>query len=217
MNTRRRTLLIIILACCLGALSCDRLHRKNYNLEKTSPNGTYMVKVDVTVDSDDDWFGSFDEIGKVQIMKKLEVVDSNEWKRHDTFELTFIQANPVVEWVGNNVLRMGQTQEGQPFLDEVVVSNNTDQLLKMVTVGGSKFEDFSIMDLAPRDRISLQTLPFSTLVEADGSTKYSLIYTVNTQDGEKFVRRLDVAPTRPREAGRVVFNVEIGEKDLLGK
>src|SRR4030095_8854797 len=172
------------------------LHRKNYNLEKTSPNGTYMVKVDVTVDSDDDWFGSFDEIGKDQIMKQLEVVDSNEWKRHDTFELTFIQANPVVEWVGNNVLRMGQAQEGQPFLDEVVVSNNTDQLLKMVTVGGSKFEDFSIMDLAPRDRISLQTLPFSTLVEADGSTKYSLIYTVNTQDGEKFVRRLDVAPTR---------------------
>jgi hypothetical protein len=214
MNTRRRTLLIIILACCLGALSCDRLHRKNYNLEKTSPNGTYMVEVDVTVDSDDDWFGSFDEIGKIQILKGPEVVDSDEWKRHDTFETTFIEDNPVVEWVQNNVLRMGQAQQGQPFLDEVVVSNNTDQPVKFVSVSCDKRDGFKIIDLAPRGRISLQALPISAWSD-NGSPKYSLGYSARTLDGKEYSGVLDVKQTKPRDAGPVVFHIEIGAKDLL--
>src|SRR5436190_6833001 len=129
MFARSLIILTVIVTGTVG-LSCEWLRTKNYNVDKSSPGGLYRVKVDVRVVDEGDLTGHFTDQGTIQFFKGGEIITKREWNYRDNWESTFIDANPSIEWVGDNVLRMGLSNAGQPFTDELIVSNMTKQNLK---------------------------------------------------------------------------------------
>ena len=110
MATRSRIILAIIAIGLIG-MSCEWLSTRNYDVDKSSPNGVYRVKVAVRVEDEGDFAGHFTEQGKIQVLKGQEIVYHRDWNFRDNWESTFIDANPVIEWVGDNTLRMGLARQ----------------------------------------------------------------------------------------------------------
>ena len=190
---------------CFAGLSCKWLSRRNYNVDKVSPNGTYRVKVEIRVEDDDSLMGGFNEWGKVQFLKGQEVISTNEWQRKDNFESTFIDANPVIEWVGENILRMGRDPAGQGFSNELIISNDTDESIRQVGVSRGKYEQFEVFDLGPRQQVSVRSYPE---LNQDVSADYSLGYAGRTQSGRRFEGVLTERKPTGDEPVRLRINVK---------
>ena len=202
-----RRLLLIVAALGLCGLSCASQPREqNYNLEKTSPNGAYRIKVDVKVEREDSLLGFFKEWGKVQCFKGRDVIYANEWNRTDNFEPTFMEAYPVIEWVSDNAVRQGQDRSDQPFLDEVAISNQTDESLKYVGFSYGKYETFTVLDLAPGGRISLSISP---RFKPDGTSNFMLTYGGETQSGREVGGTLEQKQRESPADGPLKFQIEI--------
>lgn len=179
----RRILFFGLVIVSLSALSCKWLSRRNYNVDKTSPNGVYRVKVDVRVEDEGDVAGHFTEQGKIQVLRGQETIHSREWSFRDNWESTFIDNNPVIEWVGNNTLRMGRDNSSQPFTVELIVSNKTDERLKHIGVGCGKFESFDVFDVTPGGQVVLRPSPG---LNPQASGEFSLGYVGETESGRRF-------------------------------
>src|SRR4028119_874695 len=208
MRTRRRLSLVIV-AFSLSALSCEWPATKNYNVDKTSPNGTYRVKVEVRV-KDEGW-GAFTEQGKIQIFKGQEVIDGWDWKRKDTWEPTFIEAHPIIEWVGDDVLRMGRDRSNQPLLDEFVVKNDTDEHIKYAGITYSKYESLQVFDVAPGKEVTLLASPE---FNPDGSSNDSYGYGGMALDWKKFAGVGENKQRRSPAEGKLKIQITINSKDL---
>ena len=208
----RRLVLPLVLFAGLCGLSCEWLSVRNYNVDKPSPDGTYRVKVKAWV-KDEGW-GSFTEQVKVQFIKGQEVVEVREWERKDTWESTFIGDFPVIEWICDNVLRMGRKRTDQPFMDEVIVSNNSGEHLKYVDVNYVRFESFKIFDVAPGSEITLRASPaFQPERLSDRYDSY-IIYSGTTQGGKKFIGFIENKQGRFPADGQLKFHITITPKDL---
>jgi len=202
-----------MLALSLSGLSCTRT--QEFNVEKTSPNGAYRAKVEARVKTDRmSLTGEFNEWVKIQIFKGSEVIQSDEWDRKDAWESTFIDDNSGIEWVGDNVLRMGRPIS-EPFTDEIVISNNTDEFLKDLGVSCSKYEQFKIFDVAPRSHLILRATPVTPWLSSDGVLKYSLGYGGTSQSAKDFEGVVDQPQQiKPRDSGPLKFQIAINTKDL---
>ena len=207
----RRLLCLGLVIVSLAGLSCQWLARRNYNVDKASPNGVYRVKVKVRVEKEGTLLGGFDEWGKVQFFRGQEVIDSNEWHRRDTFEPTFIEANPVIEWVGDNVLRMGLDSSAQPFLDDLIISNNTGEYLRYANVSYGRYEQFKVFDLAPGSLITLRASPGVT---RDGVANHFLGYGGKTQSGKKFAGVIEQSKRKSPADGSLTFQIAVNPQDL---
>jgi hypothetical protein len=205
MATSRLTFLFIVTISLFT--SCSWLATKRYKTDKTSPNGTYRVKVDVQITDEGDWAGHFTEQGKIQIFKSQETIYHYDWNYRDNWEPTFINTSPSIEWVGDNVLRMGGETSRQLFSDELIILNNTDEPLKHVGVGCGKYEQFQVFDIAPHGQITLHTFPG---LNQDVSGDYSLGYDGETQSGKKFEGVL--SQKQPNSSLRL--QITVNAKDL---
>jgi hypothetical protein len=202
-----RILSLAAVAVVSSALSCGWLSAKNYNVDKTSPNGTYRVKVGVRVEEEGDLFGHFTERGKIEVFKAWEIIYNCEWKVRDNWESTFIDANPVIEWLGENILRMGLDRSNQPFSDELMISNDTDETLKSVEVSCGKYEQFRVFDIAPGGRIVLRPAP---KLNFDVSGDFYLGYGGETQGGKKFAGALK----QKQPDSSIRLEITVNAKDL---
>lgn len=189
--------------------SCDGLSGKNYKVEKISPQGAYRVKVDVNVKDENDFFGHFNERGKVQVFKGQEVIYTNEWQRRDNWEPTFIDANPVIEWLGDNVLRMGSERSKHLLSNELVISNNTNESLSQMAVSCSKYENFYIFDILANSQLSLYLMPE---LNADVSENDSLGYGGKALSGKNFSGVLKYK--KPPAGNSVRLEITITSQDL---
>jgi hypothetical protein len=174
--------LIIGIGSVLG-VTYNSQSTKNYNVDKTSPSGTYRVKIDVRVEEEGDFRSHFTEKGRIQVLKGDETVFSREWNYRDNWEPTFRDTNPIVEWVGNNALRMGGDNSRQSFADELLISNDTDEYLKHIGVSCGKYENFEVFDLAPGGQITVRPSPG---LNSDSSGKFYLGYGGETWTGKRF-------------------------------
>jgi len=208
--TARRLLLFALVVVSLAGLSCKWLSRKNYKVDKVSPTGTYRVKVDVNVEDDDYLMGGFHEWGKIELLKGKEVVSSREWNIKDNWEPTFIDANPVIQWVDDNVLRMGRDTSDQPFLYEVIISNNTGEYLKQMGVSNGKYEHFDVFDIAPKQQIILRASPNTP----DVSSNRSLGYGGKTLSGKVFDGATEPKQRKSPADGSLRFEIVINSSDL---
>lgn len=206
--------LLLIAAFCVSGLSCKWLSRKSYKFDKLSPTGTYRVKVDVKVEDYDELLAGFHEWGKVEFFKGDEILDVCAWDINDNFETTFIDGTPVIQWTGNNVLRMGGRQDRLPFLDEVVVSNNTVENLKYVNVTCGKHEGLTVFDLAPAEKITLRASPVSGWMDGSGSMKYYIGYGGTSETGKKFSGVVDEVQRTASADGSARFQIVIMREDL---
>jgi hypothetical protein len=207
----RRLILPLTVIACLSGASCRGQSVRNYNVDKPSPGGTYRVKVDVRVEEEGDIFGRFTEQGKIQIFKGREVVYKHDWKRTDTWEPTFADANPIVEWVGDTVVRMGQDTSDQPFSDEFVITNTTDEYLSYVEVNYGKYESLRVFDIAPGDETTLHASP---MFKPDGSSNYFFSYGGTTRSGKKFTGGGEDKQRQSPAGGQLKFQITTTPKDL---
>jgi len=178
----RTPIAVVISATCL-AQSCGWLNTKHYKVDKPSPTGIYRVKVAVTVKDEGDFAGHFTDQGSIQVLKGTETVYAYDWNYRDNWDPSFIDRNPVIEWVGNNVLRMGGDNSKEPFSDELIISNETSEHVKHIGVSCGKYEHFDVFDLSPRGEVVLRPSPG---LNPDVSGNISWGYGVETQSGKAF-------------------------------
>jgi hypothetical protein len=182
---------------------------QNLNVDKLSPTGNYRIRVDIHVEEEDDLAGHFNEWGKIQVFKGKEVIYANEWKRRDNWESTFIDTHPIIEWVGDNALRMGLDRSKELLSNQLVISNNTGEPLKHMSVGCGKYENFYIFDLPPNSQLTLYPSPG---LNPNPSKNYLLGYGGETQSGKKFEGVLE--KKKPLAGKSVRMEITVNDQDL---
>jgi len=184
---------------------------ENYSINKTSPNGAYRVKVEVRAEEGRETTRGYIEHVKVEFLKGQEIINSYESRNPYQYEPTFHQAWPVIEWVSDSVLRMGQDRSDQPFYDELVLSNNTNEPIKYVGISYGRFESFWIFDLASKGQITLRASP---RFKPDHSSNYFLGYSGVTESGKKFEGTGQSKQRKGPSDGPLKLQITINNNDL---
>lgn len=202
-----RFLPLFLFALIFSGLAFGSQSKNDYRVDKTSPDGTYRVTVDVQVIEEGDILAHFREQGTIRVFKGDQVVYAHDWKRRDNSESTFRDDSPVIEWISDSVLRMGKDVSTESQKDEVIIWNNTREPLKQVGISCSKYEDFNVFDMASGSRIILHP---SQRLNRDASGIYGLGYGGEAQNGKRFEGVL-----RQKQTNRpLTFRITIRKKDL---
>ena len=203
-------LFIIVAVISLFGQSCEWPSKFNYDIDRASPNGVYHVKIKSRAEPAKGT-SKYTEHVDIHFFKGEEVIHSYVWENSDQYEPSFRDTAPIIEWVDNNVLRMGEDRSNQPFYDELIISNNTDEYLKNVDVSYGRYESFDAFDLAPRSQITLRASPG---FKPDGTSNSYLGYSGMTQSGRKFVGTMEVKKRASSADGPLKFSITINSKDL---
>ena len=201
---------LIIGSICLLGLCCTRMLGEDYNLEKTSPNGTYRVEVKIRAEKPKGT-RAHTEHGKIQFFKGQELIDTHEWEEADQWEPSFRDTKPVIEWIDDRVLRMGRDRSTQPFLDEAIISNASNEHLKYIDVTYSRSESFKVFDLPPGGRIVLHMSPEFA---SNSSSNTSVGCGGMSQSGKKFECIVEGKENRTPADGQSKFRITIQASDL---
>jgi hypothetical protein len=169
-----------VLAFSLSSPSCNWRPSRTLNLNKVSPTGEYRAKVNVLVVEQNDSFGGFSQSGKIQVLKGNEVIYERDLEYQDHWEPTFIDANPIIEWVDSNILRMGSDRSKESVSNHLVVSNNTAEVLSQMDVSCGRYESYLIFNVPPNSQLSLYP---NLNPNAD---EYGLGYGGQSQSGKNF-------------------------------
>jgi hypothetical protein len=183
---------------------------QKYEVDKTSPNGVYRVKIELREDKKTGT-RDYTERLKVQYFKKQELISANQWENSDQYEPSLREGLQSVEWVADNVLRIGRDRSDQSFNDELIVSNSTDVSLKYAEVDYGRYESFHCFDLPPRSQVTLRASPE---FKPDHSSNYFLGYGGKAQNGKQFQGTLEVKQRKSPTDGPLKFQITINAKDL---
>lgn len=200
--------LLLMVGVSLLVLSYARSLGQGYDVEKTSPLGTYRVSIEFRNEAPKGTRDHTERV-KVQFFKGQELIDAYEGENSDQYEPSIRQGMQVVEWVADNVLRIGEERSDQPFSDELLVSNNTGEYLKYVSVSYGRYESFKVFDLAPGSQVTLRASP---RFKPDGSSNYFLGYGGMTQSGRKFEGTMDGKQRKSPDEGPLKFAINISVK-----
>jgi hypothetical protein len=205
-----RFLILAIAAVNLSIGSCGRLSDINYDIDKLSPDGTYRVKVEVRAGGSASAYEKSERV-KFQYFKGHEIIQAYDWVNTDPYEPSFRESMPIIEWVDRNVLRMGQDRSDQPYFDEIIVSNYTDETLKYVDVNYGRFETFWIFDSAPQSQLVLRASP---RFKPNGTSNSSLSYGGMTQSGKQFKGTLNGKERKSPTEEPLKFHITIHAEDI---
>jgi hypothetical protein len=200
--------IFLTVATILLGLSCAQSLRQEFDVEKTSPKGTYRVKIEFRIKEPKGTRDHTEQL-KVQFFKGQEMIHAEELINSDQYEPSIRKGMAVVEWVDDNVLRMGEDRSDQPFNDELIVSNNTGEYLKHVGISYGRYESFDIFDLAPGTHVTLHASPDFNL---DGTSNYWLGYGGVTQSGRKFDGEMEGKKRKSPSDGPLKFAIKIVAK-----
>lgn len=202
--------ILISLTLLLGLLggSCHRA--KDEHIEKISPNGNYAVKVAI---SELPPKGTRDQTEAVTIslFKGEELLYERKTEQSSQYEPSFRDIAPVIEWVNGSTLRMGEDTSDQSFRDKLIVSNETGQPLRYVSVSYGKYESFFLFDLPPNDEAILLASP---RFKPDGSSNYFVGYGGKSESGKVFEGTMETKPRQSVSEGPKEIRVTIHTNDL---
>jgi len=204
---------LFLMASVVGLLelSCGRSSGQNYDIDKTSPNGIYQVKIEVRA-KPPKGTRDYTENARVQFFKGQEIIHAYEWEESDPFELSFHDSYPVIEWAADNVLHMGEDLSDQPFYDELIVSNKTDEHIKYLDVTYGRYEGFWVFDLAPRSQVTVRASPG---FKSNGISVNDFIgYGGMTESGKKFHGDMVGKKRTSSAEGRLEFRIAVDAKDM---
>lgn len=203
-------LILVVTSAVLFALSGQSPGKPGYHIEKASPNGTYRVEIQLREEGGAGGGGSTERL-KVQYFKGREQIYTYEADNSDQYEPSMRRGLQVVEWVADNVLRMGEDKSAQPFDDELIFSNDTDEYLKYLEVSYGRFEALRVFDLAPKSSVVLRASPG---FKPDGSSRYFLGYGGVTQGGKSFGGAAEAKQRKSPADGPLRFQITINAEDL---
>jgi hypothetical protein len=182
----------------------------DYDDDKTSPYGTYRLRIEVRT-GPKKGTRDYPELGRYQFYRGHELIYTYNWEESDQYEPTFRELMPNIEWVTDNILRMGRQNSDQPFFDQIILENKTDEILKYVSVGYGKTELFWLFDLKPADKTLLRARP---QFKADGTSNYFIGYGGMTLSGKEFEGTAEVKQRESAVEGPLKFAITISGKDL---
>jgi hypothetical protein len=183
---------------------------QKYEFDKTSPNGLYRIRVEFREEAGKGT-REYTERLKIQYFKKEELIYTEESENPFQYEPSIRLDKGEVEWVSDNILRMGDDLSGQPFYDEISISNNTSENLKRIGIGFGRFEGFMAFDLAPGNHITLHASP---RFKPDGSSNYFVGYSGITESGKTFQGRKEYIQRKSSTDGPLKFQITIDQNGL---
>ena len=196
--------LFCLIAVVFGATGwCSGPPAHEYVIDKTSPKGTYRVKVMVTPTASRQ---SLDK-AKFQFFHGNEIIDSWDWEQEDAWEPSFNSLLPI-QWVDDNVLHIGGKRGDAKFFDELIVSNNTGEDLKYVTVSYDRSDVFKTFGMAPGSEVKLSATPWFTVKGGE----FSFGYTGMTQNGKAVENIITSGERTSPSTGSLKFHIAISGK-----
>ena len=183
---------------------------ENYSVEKTSPSGIYRVRVEVKA-GPKKGTREYTELGRYEFYRRNELIHTYNWEESDQYEPGFKDLKPNIEWVADNVLSIGTRDTTQPFFDEIVLENQTDEILKYVSVGYGKGELFWLFEIKPTAKNLLHASPQFKL---DGTSNYFIGYGGVTESGKQFEGTIEAKQRNSAKDGPLKFTIMLGPKDL---
>lgn len=172
-----RTFTATIVIIAVFYHSCGTAPR--YSVDKASPHGTYRIKIELSPNKGTGVYEHREHL-TIQYFKGQQNIGTYETDSSDDYEVSLGEGLQVVEWVSENVVRLGRDRSQQPFSDELLISNKTGESINYLEIGYGRFESFRIFDLPAGQTLSLSASPE---FKPDGSSNYSLSYVGNTQSG----------------------------------
>jgi len=163
---------VILIVVVFGFVGLSQVWQsgQKYEVDRTSPNGIYRVKIELRQDKRTGTRDRTERL-KIQYLKQGKIIDTYQAENSEQYEPSMRKGLQVVEWLADNALRIGEDNLNQPFNDEVVVSNTSDEYLRYVEVSYGRFESLRVFDLAPKSQIALAASPG---FKPDGSSRYFL-------------------------------------------
>ena len=198
----------LLAAAGLLSLSCAPPVRRELFIEKASPAGAYRVRMEYRVKEYEDEINRT-EFLRVQFFKGQELIHAYEAENTE-YDQSLRPKEGGVVWVAENVLRSGEVRAGQPFSDEVVVTNNTGEDIKYARITYGRIETFQVFDLAPGSQVTLHTSP--GFIPSGPSRNYWLGYDGLTLSGRKFSGSMDGKERKSPAEGPLKYAVNISAK-----
>jgi hypothetical protein len=198
----------LLAAVGLSVLSCAPAVSPVLVVEKASPSGTYRVRMEYRRNEHEGEYGSTEYL-KVRFFKGQELIHADDWEE-DAPDVSLSPVEGGVEWVAENVLRDGETWSGQPFNDEVVVTNSTGEDIKYARITYGRTETFQVFELAPGRQVTLRTSP--GFIPSGPSRNFWLGYDGVTQSGKKFVGSMPGKERKSPAEGPLKYAVDISVK-----
>ena len=174
-----RSFFVLMALASVSYLACAS--GQHYSIDKPSPKGTYRVRIEISPGNRALPFQRPDEQCKIQYFKGHEVIGGFESRcRQDEYEFSLAEGWQVVEWIAENVVRVGRDRSDQPFGDKLVVSNKTGEFVKHLGIGYGRFQDFEIFDFPPGEILEISASPE---FKPDGTSNHKVSYAGQTPKG----------------------------------
>jgi hypothetical protein len=202
-------LFIVVVASFVGVARIWQLG-ETYALDKASPSGKYRVKIELRQEKSTGTRDR-DEHLKITYFNRDRVIQVADWVNSDQYESPLHDRIENVEWVADNVLRIGRLPSAQPFDDELIVSNNTNESLPYLEVDYGKFQSFHVFDLAPGSQTTLRASPE---FKPDRSSNYFLGYGGKTESGKEFHGTMEAKERASPADGPLKFKITINTTDF---
>ncbi|HEY0346866.1 MAG TPA: hypothetical protein VGC60_01805 [Pyrinomonadaceae bacterium] len=181
-----------------------------HSVDKTSPQGTYRISIELTPNTRTGVFEHRQHL-KIQYFKGQQIIATYETDSSDDYEVSLGEGLQVVEWVRENVVRLGRDRSQQPFGDELSVSNKTGESISYMDIGYGKFESFRIFDLPAEETLSFSASPE---FKPDGTSNYSLSYVGKTESGINFEGSMKQKPRNSPSEGPLRFQIAVDFKSF---
>ena len=201
-------LVLLVIGTFSLFLSCGK-QDEDY-IVKTSPDGKYRVEVSVRA-LKATGTREYDEQVTLQFFKGGQSLYKSESRNSDQFEPSFGATTPSIEWIGDNIIRMGGSPAGQPFHDELIIVNDSDERLTYCDVSYGAFETFFVFDLPARSQTTLQGSP---RFNAEGYFNWFLGYGGKSESGKEFHGSLRGRKRESPSEGPLRFEIKITGKDF---
>lgn len=137
--------------------SCSSLSPLYFNIDTTSPQKTYRVKVEGREQS----LTSVVQQVKLTVFKGTETILVDDQFYREESDHPFLRDFPVHEWISDSVLRFAKETAAQTSGDKIVVVNDRKDRVDVLKVEYAS-NKFLIFDFAPGAKLELTVLPYSS-------------------------------------------------------
>ena len=201
---------IVLIICVLINGACTQEIAHDHTIESLSPSKLYRISLNTDSKISNDGQRASESLG-LKFYRDNKLIHSYEWKNSDYYKRFLDDGLPIAEWISDNVVRFGEKTEGQPFLDSVTITNNTNENIEYISISYGKYESVWLFDVAPSKQMSL---PLSPRFKPDGSSNSFLGYGGKTVSGRIFEGVLTERERKSVADGPFTFKITLDTKDL---
>jgi hypothetical protein len=157
MKARSALKWLLVLALAITGTSCSWRSGLNFNIDTTSPRGTYRVVVEGRADPPE-VFATVQQVS-LKALRGGELLLADDRFYREEMDHLFTDEYPIHKWLSDSVLRFGK--EGSPSAPKtkLVLFNNTSGHIDLLQAEyGIPNEKFLAFDIPPGGKIELEVI-----------------------------------------------------------